>query len=192
MRKLLILLPVVALVAACSSAPKETYDRRAYELEQKREQYAERAIDKAPKWMTELPKSNSAVYANGTAVSGDFSMADEKAKTIAFGKICMAAGGEVDKNSRMFRADVGEQSVENSSIAIRSMCRTVDVTGAEVVEVKRLSEGSRFRSYVLVALPTGTANPMQQRRDQNQARRSVQAQSDAAFREMDQRPRRQD
>jgi hypothetical protein len=190
MRKLLILLPVVALVAACSSAPKETYDRRAYELEQKREQYAERAVDKAPKWMTELPKSNAAVYANGTAVSGDFSMADEKAKTIAFGKICMAAGGEVDKNSRMFRADVGEQSVENSSVAIRSMCRTVDVTGAEVVEVKRLAEGSRFRSYVLVALPTGTANPMQQRRDQNQARRSVQAQSDAAFREMDQRPRR--
>ena len=192
MRKLLILLPVVALVAACSSAPKETYDRRAYEIEQKREQYAERAIDKAPKWMTELPKSNAAVYANGTAVSGDFSMADEKAKTIAFGKICMAAGGEVDKNSRMFRADVGEQSVENSSIAIRSMCRTVDVTGAEVVEVKRLAEGSRFRSYVLVALPTGTANPMQQRRDQNQARRTAQAQSDAAFREMDQRPRRQD
>jgi hypothetical protein len=192
MRKLLILLPVVTLLAACGSAPKETYDRRAYELEQKREQYAERAIDKAPKWMTDLPKSNAAVYANGTAVSGDFSMADEKAKTIAFGKICMAAGGEVDKNSRMFRADVGEQSVENSSVAIRSMCRTVDVTGAEVVEVKRLAEGSRFRSYVLVALPTGTANPMQQRRDQNQARRSVQAQSDAAFREMDQRPRRQD
>jgi hypothetical protein len=192
MRKLLILLPVVALVAACSSAPKETYDRRAHEIEQKREQYAERAIDKAPKWMTELPKSNAAVYANGTAVSGDFSMADEKAKTIAFGKICMAAGGEVDKNSRMFRADVGEQSVENSSVAIRSMCRTVDVTGAEVVEVKRLAEGSRFRSYVLVALPTGTANPMQQRRDQNQARRTAQAQSDAAFREMDQRPRRQD
>lgn len=192
MRKLLILIPVVALMAACSSTPKETYDRRAYEAEQKREQYAERAIDRAPKWMTELPKSNAAVYANGTAVSGDFSMADEKAKTIAFGKICMAAGGEVDKNSRVFRSDVGDQSVENSSIAIRSMCRTVDVTGAEVVEVKRLAEGSRFRSYVLVALPTGTANPMQQRRDQNQARRTAQAQSDAAFRELDQRPRRQD
>ncbi len=192
MRKLLILLPVVALVAACSSAPKETYDRRAYEVEQKREQYAERAVDKAPKWMTELPKSNTAVYANGTAVSGDFSMADEKAKTIAFGKICMAAGGEVDKNSRVFRSDVGEQSVENSSIAIRSMCRTVDVTGAEVVEIRRLAEGSRFRSYVLVALPTGAANPMQQRRDQNRAQRAVQAQSDAAFRELDTRPKRQD
>jgi hypothetical protein len=135
--------------------------------------------------MTELPKSNAAVYANGSAVSADLSMADEKAKTVAFGKICMAAGGEVDKNSKLFRADVGEQSVENSSVAIRSMCRTVDITGAEIVEVKRLAEVARFRSYVLVALPTGTANPMQQRRDQIRAQNQVQRQSDAAFKELD-------
>ena len=112
-------------------------------------------------------------------------MADEKAKTIAFGKICMAAGGEVDKSSKLFRADVGEQSVENSSVAIRSMCRTVDVTGAEIVEVKRLAEGTRFRSYVLVALPTGAANPIQQRKDQLRAQAQVQRQSDAAFKELD-------
>ena len=190
MRKLLILIPFVAVMAACSSSPKDPYERRAYEETQKREQYAERAIDKAPKWMTELPKSNSAVYANGTAVSADFAMADEKAKTIAFGKICMAAGGEVDKSSRVFRADVGEQSVENSSVAIRSMCRTVDVTGAEIVEIKRLSEGSRFRSYVLVALPTGSANPMQQRRDQIRAQSQVQRQADTAFKELDSQGKR--
>jgi hypothetical protein len=183
---------MVLTLVGCSSTSSDPYQRRADAERERQEKYAERAIDKAPKWMEKLPESKSAVYAAGTATSPDFAMADEKAKTIAFGKICMAAGGEVDKNSRMFRADVGEQSVENSSVAIRSMCRTVDVTGAEVVEVKRLAEGSRFRSYVLVALPTGTANPMQQRRDQNQARRTAQAQSDAAFREMDQRPRRQD
>lgn len=190
MKKILAFVPLVAILAACGST--NPYDKQAEREYDRQVKMAERAIDKAPKWMTELPKSNTAVYANGTAVSGDFSMADEKAKTIAFGKICMAAGGEVDKNSRVFRSDVGEQSVENSSIAIRSMCRTVDVTGAEVVEIRRLAEGSRFRSYVLIALPTGTANPMQQRRDQNRAQRAVQAQSDAAFRELDTRPRRQD
>jgi hypothetical protein len=192
MRKFLILIPVVTLLAACGSAPKETYDRRAYEIQQKQEKYTERAIDKAPKWMTDLPKSNSAVYANGTSVSSDLGMADEKAKVMAFGKICMAAGGEVDQNSRVFRSDVGDQSVENSSVAIRSMCRTVDVTGAEIIEIKRIAEGHRFRSYVLVALPTGAANPIQQRRDQNRAQRSAQSQSDAAFRELDQRPPRRD
>lgn len=182
-----IALALVATLAACSSSPKDQYERRAYEESQQREKYAERAIDKAPKWMTELPKSNSAVYANGTAVSPDFSMADEKAKVVAFGKICMAAGGEVDKNSRVFRADVGEQSVENSTTAIRSMCRTVDVSGAEIVEIRRIAEGSRFRSYVLVALPTGAANRVQQRRDQIQAQRQVQQQADREFQSMDQK-----
>lgn len=182
-----IALALVATLAACSSSPKDTYERRAYEENQRREKQVEVAIDKAPKWMTELPKSNSAVYANGTAVSPDFSMADEKAKVVAFGKICMAAGGEVDKNSKVFRADVGEQSVENSTMAIRSMCRTVDVSGAEVVEVKRIAEGSRFRSYVLVALPTGSANRIQQRRDQIQAQRQVQQQADREFQSMDQK-----
>lgn len=182
-----IALALVATLAACSSSPKETYERRAYEENQRREKQVELAIDKAPKWMTELPKSNSAVYANGTAVSPDFSMADEKAKVVAFGKICMAAGGEVDKNSRVFRADVGEQSVENSTMAIRAMCRTVDVSGAEVVEIKRIAEGSRFRSYVLVALPTGAANQIQQRRDQIRAQQQVQQQAEREFKSMDQK-----
>ena len=112
-------------------------------------------------------------------------MADEKAKQHAFGNICMAAGGEVDKQSKLYRADVGEQSVENSSVAIRSMCRTVDISGAEIVEIKRVSEGSRFRTFVLVALPTGTANAVQQRKDQQRAQVLVQRQSDAAYRDMD-------
>jgi hypothetical protein len=185
-----IALALVATLAACSSSPKEQYERRAYEENQRRKKQVEQAIDKAPKWMTELPKSNSAVYANGTAVSPDFSMADEKAKVIAFGKVCMAAGGEVDKNSKVFRADVGEQSVENSTMAIRSMCRTVDVSGAEVVEIKRIAEGSRFRSYVLVALPTGAANQIQQRRDQIRAQRQVQQQADREFKSMDQQGKR--
>ena len=61
----------------------------------------ERALDQAPKWMRELPKSTSAVYQNGTAVSQDMGMSANKAKTMAFGKICMAAGGQVNQQSKI-------------------------------------------------------------------------------------------
>lgn len=189
--KNILLLGLVATLAACSSAPKDTFERRAYDERQKQEKYTERAIDRAPKWMTELPKSASAVYANGSGTSSDMGMADEKAKVIAFGAICMAAGGEVDKSSKVYRADIGDQSVDNSSMAIRSMCRTVDISGAEIVETARLAEGNRFRSYVLVALPTGTANAIQQRKDQQRAQSLVQRQSDTAFREMSPAPKQQ-
>jgi hypothetical protein len=184
MKRILIASAILAVLAGCSST-SDPYQKRADAEQEKREKYAERAIDKAPNWMTKLPESKSAVYANGTATSPDFAMADEKAKVIAFGKICMAAGGEVDKQSRVFRQDVGETSAENSEMAVRAMCRKVDVTGAELVEVKRVSEGSRFRSYVLLALPMGEANVLRREKVDEAVRKTTANRSREAFQELD-------
>ena len=184
MKRILIASAILAVLAGCSST-SDPYQKRADAEQEKREKYAERAIDKAPNWMTKLPESKSAVYASATATSPDFAMADEKAKVIAFGKICMAAGGEVDKQSRVFRQDVGETSAENSEMAIRAMCRKVDVTGAELVEVKRVSEGSRFRSYVLVALPMGEANILRREKVDEAVRKTTVGRSREAFQELD-------
>jgi hypothetical protein len=185
MKKLFTLLPIVAVMAACSSVPKDPYERQAYEQNARQEKYVDRAIDQAPKWMTELPKSTSAIYASGSAVSSDLGMADEKAKLMAVGKVCMSAGGEVDKQSKLFRADVGEQSTENSEMAIRAMCRTVDISGVEIAEVKRISEGAKFRTYILVALPVGEANAIQKRKDGIAVQKRAEARSTQAFTEMD-------
>lgn len=181
--KLLILVPVAAVLAACGTTEK--FEKRA-EFESKRqEKYVERTIDKAPKWMSELPESKSAVYANGTGVSRDFSMADEKAKLIAFSKICMAAGGEVDKQSKMFMSDTDDVNVERSEMAIRAMCRGVDISGTEIVEIKRISEGNRYRTYALVALPMGEANQLAIRNDRRKAAASSKDRADRAFSELD-------
>ena len=184
MRKIA-LFAVVSILSACSSAPKETYERRAYEERERREAAVSRTLDQAPKWMTELPTSSNAVFANGTAVSGDFSMADSKAKLVAYGKICMAAGGKVDQSSRTFIQDSGDTSYENSEMAIRAICPGVDITGVETREIKRIAENGRYRSYVLVALPTGDANSLQKRKDQLRLQNRADARSAAAFREMD-------
>jgi hypothetical protein len=183
MKKALLVLPIVMALTACGTT--DVYQKRAEEARERQEKYVERAIDKAPKWMTELPKSTGAVYANGTAVSGDFSMADEKAKVLALGKICMTAGGDVDKQSRVFRNDVNNTSNENSELAIRSMCRKVDVTGAEIVEIKRVSEGARFRTYVLMALPMGEANQLKKDKVNAELSRNTAQRATEAFKELD-------
>jgi hypothetical protein len=185
MKKLLVLVPVVAIMAACSSAPKETFERRAYDEDRRQEKNAERAIDQAPKWMTELPKSASAVYQNGTAISPDMSMSANKAKTVAFGKICMSAGGKVNQQSKVYRTDSDNASTEFSELAIKSFCPNVDITGVEIVESKMIAEGGRFRTYVLVALPTGAANPMARERDAREQRRVAESRSREAFKEIE-------
>ncbi len=179
------ILSLVAALAACSSAPKDPYERRAWEEQQRREASVNRALDQAPKWMSELPSSGNAVYANGSAVSGDLSMADNKAKMIAYAKICMAAGGRVDQRARTFIQDSGSVTYESSEMAIRSVCPGVDVTGVETREIKRVSEYGRYRTYVLVALPTGDANLLQQRRDRIRMQEQAVRRGDQLFREMD-------
>jgi hypothetical protein len=188
MKKFLILVPLAVMLTACGTTDK--FERRANDINERQEKHVERAIDQAPKWMTVLPESKDAVYANGSGVSRDFSMADEKAKLAALGKICTAAGGEVDKQSKMFLSDTESTSVERSETAIRSMCRGVDVSGTEIVEVKRMSEGGRFRTFMLVSLPLGEANQLATRNDRRKAAAGIKDRSDKAFNEMDANNRR--
>jgi hypothetical protein len=202
MKKVLVILPLVALVACGSTKPApalapapvsnapvlptEQYDNRVAVSQIDRETQVNRSLTQAPDWMSKLPISNNAVYANGSAVSSDMSMADYKAKLFAFGKICMAAGGKVDQQSKIFMQDTSATSTEFSELAIKSMCPSVDITGVEIKDVKRIAEGSRFRSYVLVALPTGEANALQRRKDQLKLNNRADQRSTEVFKEMDQ------
>ena len=185
MKRTLVLLPLVAALSACGTFSSDPYEKRAERERERQEASAERAIDRAPKWMTELPKSTSAVYQNGTAVSPDMGMSVNKAKTMAFGKLCMAAGGRVSQQSKIFRMDSENSSTEHSELAIKSSCPGVDISGAEVIETRMVQDGGRIRTYVLVALPTGDANAIQTRRDQQAQRRLAEQRGREAFQEIE-------
>jgi hypothetical protein len=182
MKKVFAILALAAVVSACTTTPSDTYDKRVDAERVRREAAAEKSVDRAPKWMSELPVSTNAVYANGSAVSQDMSMADYKAKLFAYGKICMAAGGKVSQQSKVFMMDNTDASYETSEVAIRGVCPDVDITGVETKEVKRVAEGTRFRSYVLVVLPTGDANALKKQKEQS--RLQSQAASRQAFGEL--------
>ena len=187
MKNIILTVMAASVLAACGTTEK--FEKRADAQQEREVKYAERAIDKAPKWMAQLPESNSAVYANGTAISRDYSMSTIKAKAFAYSKICMAAGGKVDQQTKMYMMDSESAGTEMSETAIRSMCPSVDITGVETVEVKTIAEGTRFRSYVLVALPTGDSNQLQSRKDKMKAIEVSRTRSDAAFTDMDNRNR---
>jgi hypothetical protein len=136
--------------------------------------------------MSKLPENTpNVVYASATAVSGDMGMADEKAKVIALGKICTSAGGTVDKTSKVYMLDSGNTTQERSEMAIRSKCRQIDVTGVEAVKIQRIAEGTRYRTYVLVALPLGDANILKREKQADADRSATKENSDKAFKEID-------
>jgi hypothetical protein len=176
MKKLLIVVAVTGLLSACGSTK---YQTRAdlYPTGPTPGQQAN-AISQAPEWMTKLPKSANAVYESATATSGDFAMADMKAKAIAYAKICTSAGGKVRSQTKVFTQDNGTTTTEMSEMAIRSICPDIDITGVETVEMKHVADGNRIRTYVLVALPIGNANTMKTAKESARS-------SKEAFRELD-------
>ena len=80
------------LLVACGTNPVEQSKSNAQEEYKQQAKVATQAISEAPAWMTKLPKETGIIYENGTAVSSDFAMADLKAKTMAYVKICTGAG----------------------------------------------------------------------------------------------------
>jgi hypothetical protein len=177
MKNALIALPIIGILSACGSSPVSKNSQTDLEYRQQAK-VATQAISQAPIWMTKLPKEPGVIYENGTAISSDFSMADLKAKTMAYVKICTGAGGKVRSQMKMYRADSDAASVEQSELTVRSLCPDVDITGVETVEMKHVAEGNRIRTYVLVALPMGSKNIMKSTKE-------VQNRSPEAFKDLD-------
>jgi hypothetical protein len=177
MKNALYAVPLIGLLSACGSSPVSKNVQTDLEYRQQAK-VATQAISEAPIWMTKLPKEAGVIYENGTAISSDFSMADLKAKTMAYVKICTGAGGKVRSQMKMYRADSDAASVEQSELTVRSLCPDVDITGVETVEMKHVAEGNRIRSYVLVALPMGSKNLMKSTKE-------LQNRSPEAFKELD-------
>ena len=177
MKKLALVVATAGFLSACGST--QNYQTRAdlYPTGPSARQQAD-AISQAPEWMTKLPKSANAVYESATATSGDFAMADMKAKAIAYAKICTAAGGKVRSQTKVFTQDNGTTTTEMSEMAIRSICPDINITGVETVEMRHVADGNRIRTYVLVALPIGAANTMKTAKDSARSSRE-------AFQELD-------
>jgi hypothetical protein len=178
MNKKLVVVPLMltAFLGACST--QNSFEKRA-----------ERQME--PDWMTEPPKnSNSVVYASGTASSGDFNMAMGVARTNAFEGICMAAGGAVKSQTKVYRNDSDRSTTSLNTTAIKSICPSVDITGAEVVESKVVAEYGRYRAYILAALPIGEANVLKTTKvGDHLSKLSITSRS-AEFKELDEESKR--
>jgi hypothetical protein len=176
MKKLIIVTAMAGVLTACGSTGKQY--SQFNEQNARQEKYVTQAIDRAPEWMTRLPKSENAIYQSADESGASMSSAKMFAEAKAYAKICTAAGGKVRSQTKFFETDNGSSSSRSSEIAIRSLCPDVDITGVQTVETVFLREGSRVRAMVLVALPIGSANVLKSEKE-------AQQQAPEAFKELD-------
>jgi hypothetical protein len=176
MKKLIVVTAMAGVLTACGSTGKQY--SQFNEQDARQEKYVTQAIDRAPEWMTRLPKSENAIYQSADESGASMSSAKMFAEAKAYAKICTAAGGKVRSQTKFFETDNGSSSSRSSEIAIRSLCPDVDITGVQTVETVFLREGSRVRAMVLVALPIGSANVLKSQKE-------AQQRAPEAFKELD-------
>lgn len=176
MKKLIIVTALAGVLSACGSTGKQY--SQFNEQNERQEKYVTQAIDRAPEWMTRLPKSENAIYQSADESGASMSSAKMFAEAKAYAKICTSAGGKVRSQTKFFETDTGSSSSRSSEIAIRSLCPDVDITGVQTVETVFLREGNRVRAMVLVALPVGSANVLKSQKE-------AAARAPEAFKELD-------
>lgn len=185
MKKFLLMIPLIALLTACGTT-KDAYERRA---DAERERYIstqEKILDKTPSWYTSLPMSNSAVYEAGFGSSFNLADADAYAKHDAYGKICMAAGGKVSQQTKMYSMEGENGRSQTNERVTKGFCPGVDLTGVEQREIKRfVTPNGKINTYVLVVLPTGDANILRKAKDQQRLQEQANARAPQAFKELD-------
>jgi hypothetical protein len=98
----------------------------------------------------------------------------------------MTAGGTASQRTKIYKADTAQASTELSEMVIRTQCKEVDLTGVEISERKIIAEGTRYRAYVLVALPTGDANILRKAKEQAKLNEITARRAPEAFKELDQ------
>jgi hypothetical protein len=123
-------------------------------------------------------------FAAGTASSTDEQMAYDKARMSAERKLVEQINSRITTQTNSYRADRGNTTVESFQQVTRKNARG-ELSGAQRVDSQVTFDGQFYKVYVLLRLPTGDANVMQTRRDQQRLARETEIRSRAKEMDMD-------
>lgn len=153
MRSVLLMAGVLGL-SACSDKLPPNLAMSEKEFEYRTEQ-VEKQIDDMPKWYTNIPKEEDAVYAVGTAVTPDLQLAVDIAVLSAKTTLADRVDSRIRSQLKTFKSKLGSTDFD-SNVAVefeqvtRNLIADADVAGYTVKENVIVQNGTQYRSYVLL------------------------------------------
>ena len=153
MRSVLLMAGVLGL-SACSDKLPPNLAMSEKEFEYRTEQ-VEKQIDDMPKWYTNIPKEDDAVYAVGTAVTPDLQLAVDIAVLSAKTTLADRVDSRIRSQLKTFKSKLGATDFDsNVSVEFEQVTRNLiadaDVAGYTVKENVIVQNGTQYRSYVLL------------------------------------------
>jgi len=168
--KKIALLGAVALLSACSSnkvvetamtvPPNSIVDTQTYVYKAK---VVEEQIEVMPDWFKKMPESETAIYSTGTAATTDLQLSIDLAVLNAKTTLADRINGRVRSQTKSFVAKIGSEEIGSSVLsevekATKNIIADVDVAGYKVSETEIISNGPKYRAYVLLEYSDKEAN----------------------------------
>ena len=153
MKKFVMLGSVLAL-GACSAVtpPPGTMTKSEFEYRTKQ---VEQQIDNIPKWYTNIPKEEDAVYAVGTAKTPDLQLSVDIAVLAAKTTLADRVDSRIRSQLKTFKGKLGATDFDSNVIeefeqVTRNLIADADVAGYTVKENVIVQNGTQYRAYVLL------------------------------------------
>ena len=159
----LILVPATALIlGACSNTPPPETIMSKQMFEYKSEQ-VKTQIDHMPKWYTDIPKKDDAVYAVGTSETPDLQLAVDIAVLSAKTTLADRVDSRLRSQMKLFKSKLGTTDFDSSvqtefEQVTRNIIADADVAGYTIKESKVVPNGTQYRAYVLLEYKNDEAN----------------------------------
>jgi len=164
------LLSATVALAACSSnptvetlsnvPPNSIVDTQEYVYKSK---VVEEQIEVMPDWFKKMPESETAIYSTGTAATTDLQLSIDLAVLNAKTTLADRINGRVRSQTKSFVAKIGSEEIGSSVLsevekATKNIIADVDVAGYKVSETEIISNGPKYRAYVLLEYSDKEAN----------------------------------
>jgi hypothetical protein len=168
--KKVMLLGAVAMLGACSSnkvvetamtvPPNSIVDTSTYVYKSK---VVNEQIEVMPDWFKKMPDSETAIYSTGTAATSDLQLSIDLAVLNAKTTLADRINGRVRSQTKSFVAKIGNEEIGSSVLsevekATKNIIADVDVAGYKVSETEIVSNGPKYRAYVLLEYSDKEAN----------------------------------
>jgi hypothetical protein len=120
-------------------------------------------IEVMPDWFKKMPESETAIYSTGTAATTDLQLSIDLAVLNAKTTLADRINGRVRSQTKSFVAKIGNEEIGSSVLsevekATKNIIADVDVAGYKVSETEIVSNGPKYRAYVLLEYSDKEAN----------------------------------
>lgn len=169
MNNIIIILISLSILTSCqtSKEPINTTLPEGYKADeekivaQKKKEMAA-SVEEIPEWFLDQDETGDFLTAKATATSSDLQMSIDKAMLVVKRELAGKVEETINSKTKQFLKDAGidENSANYDETKITSVSRidNVELSGYKVSNRKIINLGTKYRTYIKVIYPIGSAN----------------------------------